>query len=54
MSKYKIIKNLADTSLEKMKHPNSIENTRTKENEKLAFFFPNPNSWLFSLVYLDI
>lgn len=38
-----------------MKHPNSIENTRTKENEKLAFFFfPNPNSWLFSLVYLGI
>ena len=39
MSKYKIIKNLADTSFKKMKHPNSIENTRTKENEKLVFFF---------------
>lgn len=54
MSKFTIIKNLADTSLENMRYPNSIENTRTKENEKLAFFFqtlPAACSLLFILAF---
>ena len=47
--------NSAHINLQKIHHPNSIENTKTKNKGKLVHFSPlNSTIWLFFLIYLSI